>query len=169
VIWNRQSCTHHVKTFNQMKFEYMPSRKISSQVVGWVGPSINFIEESLFLSCGCTTALIHAIGSFRPCSTTFLDSFFCDFQEHRSLDLFCQRSTKLVAATIFTFWICGVFPGLHLGPGFGFLAFNKSSCCFYPSNFNFTVFLRFTYWCLNLSLLALYNWLLVNQLLGALH
>ena len=33
-----------------MKFEYMPSRKISSQVVGWVGPSINFIEESLFLT-----------------------------------------------------------------------------------------------------------------------
>ena len=54
-----------------MKFEYMPSRKISSQVVGWVGPSINFIEESLFLSCGVTTAWIHAIGSLRPCSTTF--------------------------------------------------------------------------------------------------
>ena len=135
---------------------------------GWVPQSI-LLRNPYFWVVGLLQPGFTLLALYDPALQLFLDSFFCDFQEHRSLDLFCQRSTKLVAATIFTFWICGVFPGLHLGPGFGFLAFNKSSCCFYPSNFNFTVFLRFTYWCLNLSLLALYNWLLVNQLLGALH
>ena len=52
---------------------------------------------------------------YDPALQLFLDSFFCDFQEHRSLDLFCQRSTKLVAATIFTLLDLRCFSWASLG------------------------------------------------------